>query len=125
LSHVCLNSIPASEALHIAEHVFREAATATRDHCFATEGQSFQVRLVQLSSIARAVWTGDKRFGFGVFQGCELGFKHLNVSGPRPVLVSPFEFEADFAEAKRSHLNSKQATNSGSKKAQSTSALFR
>lgn len=85
----------------LAIDVFREAATSTRDHCFANEEHSLQVRLVQLSSIARAVWDGDRRLGHRVFQGCSLGFQHSNVSGPRPVLVSPFASEAEFAEAKR------------------------
>ena len=123
LSHVCLDSMPASEALDLAKQVSREAATATRDHCFAHEEQSLQVRLVRLSSVGRAVWAGDLKLGNRVYQGSTFGFEHLNVSGPWPVLVSPSEFEIEFAEAKRAHLNSeklaisKLVSNSDNKKA--------
>jgi len=104
LNNISLETMSASEALDIAKQVFRESATATRDHCFAKKENSLEVRLVQLSSVARAVWSGDLRLGKRVFHGCPIGFKHLNVNGSRPVLVSPIEFESDFAEAKRPHL---------------------
>lgn len=64
-----------------------------RDHCFNKESSSHKVVLVQLSSVACCVWSGEARLARRVIDGCIVGASHLSLVSGRPQLTHPEELE--------------------------------
>ena len=81
--------------------VFRDVAEKKRNHVFSAEPKSQESLLVQLSTIARGVWSGNQRIANLAISTTLLGPLHLSSGPGRPKLLNPVAFALEFANAER------------------------
>jgi len=104
LSGLDFQGCSCQEHLESLKLVFREAADKTRNYMLSSQDKSSDSVLVQLSTIARCVWSGDRRVANLAKSSMLLGPVHLAPGNGRPCLLDPIAFEQEFASAKKSHL---------------------
>ena len=96
--------IPAQSSL--MKELQRDAALFARDKIFLESPKSNNSVLIRLSSIARSVWSADKRLYRKLITHSELAREHLSLDDSgQPTLAKPAEFEELVRNIKCSHFD--------------------
>ena len=104
LSGLSFQGYSCQEHLASVKLVFREAAEKTRNHLMSAEPRCQDSVLLQLSTIAKCVWSDNRRTANLVLATSLLGPVHLAAGGGKVRLLNPVAFELEFADAKKLHL---------------------
>jgi len=95
-----LDNLPVKERSILIKEFARDAAIHARDVMFESVPNSKVSVLIRLSSISRAVWSGDMRLYNIITSASQLARHHLHLVGGIPALRDPGRFEEDFRCAK-------------------------
>jgi len=95
-----VGSLPVKERSDVLKDFARDAAKHARDVMFECAPESKVATLLRLSSISRAVWSGDLKLYNILVHESQLGRDHLCLLGGIPTLRNPGAFEEAFRAAK-------------------------